>query len=165
MDRRKFLTSTSCAGLALTAIGAGATGATAETKKRTGRTGMAPAPDTFALNELTIGALQENMRSGRMTSRSITALYLKRIAAIDANGIRLNAVIEVNPDALAIADAMDRERKAGTVRGPLHGIPVLVKDNIDTAVLVHINPVRIIVQTVQIIRRTIPNTGIRRKFS
>ncbi len=130
MDRRIFLTTTSCAGLALTAIGAGTAGAEAQTKKRAVR--PKPATETFTLNELTIGALQEHMRKGTMTSRSITALYLKRIEAIDANGIRLNAVIEVNPDALAIADSMDKERKTGAVRGPLHGIPVLIKDNINT---------------------------------
>ena len=72
------------------------------------------------------------MQQGVYTSRSITELYLKRIEQIDKAGPGLHAVIEVNPDALAIADQMDKERKAGTVRGPMHGIPVLVKDNIDT---------------------------------
>jgi amidase len=72
------------------------------------------------------------MQSGKHTARSITELYLKRIEAIDKNGSKLNSVIELNPDALSIADAMDKERKAGKLRGPLHGIPVLVKDNINT---------------------------------
>jgi amidase len=77
--------------------------------------------------------LQQQMESGAQTARSITQLYLDRIAAIDAQGPSLKSVIEVNPDALAIADALDQERKSGKVRGPLHGIPVLIKDNIDTA--------------------------------
>jgi len=80
--------------------------------------------------EATIDDLGKQMASGAKTSRAITAAYLARIAAIDP---QLHAVIEANPDALAIADALDAERKAGKVRGPLHGIPVLVKDNIDSA--------------------------------
>ena len=88
--------------------------------------------DDFALNEITIDELQEHMQSGKYSSRSVTELYLKRIDAIDKTGLKLNAVIEVNPDALHIADTMDSERKAGKIRGPLHGIPVLIKDNIDT---------------------------------
>ena len=86
----------------------------------------------FVLDEVTIDVLQEKMRKGEWTSRSITELYLKRIAQVDIKGPALHAVIELNPDALAIADERDRERKEGKVRGPLHGIPVLVKDNIDT---------------------------------
>ena len=73
------------------------------------------------------------MQNGQYTSRAITQMYLDRIEAIDKNGPKLNAVIEINPDALTIADAMDQERKDGKIRGPLHGIPVLIKDNIDTA--------------------------------
>jgi len=73
------------------------------------------------------------MKSGVYTSRSITQLYLDRIEKIDRSGPHINAIIELNPDALAIADAMDAERKAGKIRGPLHGIPVLIKDNINTA--------------------------------
>ncbi|GAB3552507.1 amidase [Spirosoma fluminis] len=88
--------------------------------------------DTFALSELTVSDLQKKMQSGEYTSEEITQLYLDRIEAIDKKGPGLNAVIEVNPDALKIAKAMDEERKAGKVRGPMHGIPVLVKDNIDT---------------------------------
>src|ERR1041385_2419579 len=87
----------------------------------------------FELEEATIDDLQKWMASGRMTSRSITQLYLNRIAALDRKGPSLHHVIEVNPDALSIAAALDRERKAGRVRGPLHGIPILLKDNIDTA--------------------------------
>lgn len=73
------------------------------------------------------------MERGTYTSAQITQLYLDRIEAIDRNGPGLNAVIELNPDALPIAQQLDEERKAGQVRGPLHGIPVMIKDNIDTA--------------------------------
>jgi amidase len=87
----------------------------------------------FELEEATIADLQTGMAAGRMTARSITQLYLNRIAELDRKGPTLRHVIEVNPDALSIADALDQERKAGRVRGPLHGIPILIKDNIDTA--------------------------------
>ena len=90
------------------------------------------APDSFAYNELTVAQLQQRMQRGELTSHTLTAAYLRRIAAIDAAGPQLHAVIERNRDALSIAKAMDDERKAGKVRGPLHGIPVLIKDNIDT---------------------------------
>jgi amidase len=84
-------------------------------------------------DEITIEELQNAMDSGELTSRSIVEHYLERIKAIDAGGPTLKSVIEVNPDALEIADACDKERKKTVVRGPLHGIPVLIKDNIDTA--------------------------------
>src|SRR5690349_23146374 len=87
----------------------------------------------FELEEATLDDLQKWMASGRMTSRSITQLYLNRIAALDRKGPSLHHVIELNPDALAIAASLDKARRAGHVRGPLHGIPVLVKDNLDTA--------------------------------
>jgi amidase len=87
----------------------------------------------FDVVEASIAELQEAMTSGRVTSKQLTSLYLARIKAIDKAGPKLNAVIEVNPDALAIADALDRERKAKGPRGPLHGVPVLIKDNIATA--------------------------------
>src|SRR3954467_4226264 len=94
---------------------------------------MAQSTSNPELEEITIGELQDGMSSGRWTARAIAERYLGRIDAIDKRGPAINAVIELNPDALAIADAMDRERKAGHIRGPLHGIPVLIKDNIDTA--------------------------------
>lgn len=91
------------------------------------------AEPAFPFAEATIDGLQARMAAGTLTARELTAAYLKRIARIDKGGPKLNAVIELNPDALAIADQLDAERKAGRVRGPLHGIPVLIKDNIDTA--------------------------------
>src|SRR3981081_4013120 len=87
----------------------------------------------FALEETTLADLQSAMASGRMTARSITQQYMDRIQALDRTGPTLRAILEINPDALSIADTLDRERKAGKVRGPLHGIPILIKDNIDTA--------------------------------
>src|SRR3954454_9339184 len=93
----------------------------------------APVPAPFPLEEATASQLQEWMTSGRYTARQIAEMYLGRIEVIDRHGPTLRSVIELNPDALAIADALDAERKAKGVRGPLHGIPVLIKDNIDTA--------------------------------
>jgi amidase len=86
----------------------------------------------FALHEITIEQLQRKMQEGEYTSKKIVELYLERIAAVDKSGPKLNSVIEVNPDAVSIAEALDEERKQGKVRGPLHGIPILIKDNIDT---------------------------------
>ena len=88
--------------------------------------------DPFELEEITVAQLQDGMRSGRFTARALAEAYLARIAALDRAGPTLRQVLETNPDALSIADALDAERKAGRVRGPLHGIPVLLKDNIDT---------------------------------
>jgi amidase len=92
----------------------------------------APDYETFALHEATVDSLQEGLRTGRLTARSITELYLARIEALNRKGPELRAIIETNPDALQIADQLDAERKAGKLRGPLHGIPVALKDNIDT---------------------------------
>jgi amidase len=90
-------------------------------------------PQAFTLEEATIAGLQEMMETGRMTSEKLVSLYLKRIEEIDHGGPGLNSVIEVNPDALGIARDLDRERKEKGPRGPLHGVPVVIKDNIDTA--------------------------------
>ncbi|HEV3236049.1 MAG TPA: amidase [Gemmataceae bacterium] len=89
--------------------------------------------EPFELDEMTIADLQEGMKSGKQSARSLAEKYLARIDAIDRKGPALNSVIETNPDALDIADALDKERKAKGPRGPLHGIPLLIKDNIDTA--------------------------------
>src|SRR6267378_8354690 len=86
----------------------------------------------FALEETTIAQLQDGMKAGRLTARRVTQAYLDRIAALDRQGPTLRAVLETNPDALATAEALDGERHRGKVRGPLHGIPVIVKDNIET---------------------------------
>ncbi len=91
-----------------------------------------PAAAALDLSEFDIQALQQKMRDGSLTSRRITQWYVDRIAEIDDAGPTLNSVIAVNPDALTNADALDAERRAGQVRSPLHGIPILLKDNIDT---------------------------------
>jgi amidase len=85
------------------------------------------------VEELTVADLQAAMTARQLTARQLAEMYLARIEALDRNGPRLNSVIEVNPEALTIADARDRERADGDFRGPLHGISVLLKDNIDTA--------------------------------
>ena len=127
MNRRKFIK----AGTVSSLIG------TAFPAQFLEKTGHESAPesiaDVFELNELTIDQLQQKMEKAEYTSKKITALYLKRIKAIDQSGFSLKAVIEINPDALLIAEALDKERKDGKIRSPLHGIPVLIKDNIDTA--------------------------------
>ena len=100
------------------------------------RAGAPPKPiqvSAFELDEVTIAQLQERMTSGKYTARALAEAYLGRIKEVDASGPAVNSVIETNPDALEIADAMDRERKEKGPRGPMHGIPVVIKDNIDTA--------------------------------
>ena len=87
----------------------------------------------FELDEITIPELQDGMKSGRFTAQALAEKYLERIDSLDKRGPAVNAVIEINPDALSIARDLDRERKAKGPRGPLHGVPVLIKDNIDTA--------------------------------
>ena len=89
-----------------------------------------PAP--FELDELTITELQQGMQSGKYSSRELVEKYSDRISDIDKKGPALASVIEMNPDAEQIAAALDRERKERGPRGPLHGIPILIKDNIDT---------------------------------
>jgi amidase len=135
MDRRKFIKRGSVAGLAAGTLISSCKlpshkeePTAAELKSTTGDT----SPTGFELNEVTVDDLQEMMKNGNHSSRSITELYLKRIDAVDKNGPKINSVIELNPDALAMADAMDSERRSGKLRGPLHGIPILIKDNINT---------------------------------
>jgi amidase len=100
--------------------------------------GAAPEIKAFELDEVTITELQDGMKSGRFTAQSLAEKYLARIDEIDKpdsdkRSPAVNAIIELNPDALSIADALDQERRVKGPRGPLHGIPVLIKDNIDTA--------------------------------
>jgi len=89
--------------------------------------------NAFELDEATVTDLQARMKSGELTARSLAEKYLSRIDEIDKRGPAINAIIELNPDALAIAEGLDKERHDKGPRGPLHGIPVLIKDNIDTA--------------------------------
>lgn len=135
MDRRSFVAT----GLA---TGAAAAGRLTAQPLHTGQpftVDRSPADpqSSFALEELTVAQLQEGMRSGRWTARALAEQYLARIEALDRRGPTLGAILEQNPDALAIADRMDAERRARGPRGPLHGIPVLIKDNIDTADRMH----------------------------
>jgi amidase len=122
MDRREFLQSTVLAG-AVRALPGGPGGA--------GPASGSQVPG-FELDEATITTLSEGMSSGRWTARGITEQYLARIAAVDRAGPTLRSVLEINSEALAIADQLDAERRASGPRGVLHGIPVLVKDNLDT---------------------------------
>src|SRR4051812_9461333 len=120
MQRRNFLKTGSLAGLSLsTLVAASCSQPSAETKSDA----AGNIADDFELNEATISDLQKKMKSGTHTSRALTELYLKRIEAIDKGGPKLNSVIELNKSALDMADTLDKERKAGKIRGPLHGIP------------------------------------------
>ena len=122
MNRRSFVTCGAAAGVAGLA-GRGAPVTSAEPV-------VVP---PFELDEVTVADLQKRMAAGETSARRLAEAYLGRIAALDRQGPELRSVIETNPEALAIADALDAERKAKGPRGPLHGIPVLVKDNVDTA--------------------------------
>ena len=135
MHRRNFLKTGSLAGLTISTLVAASCSQPAEEKKIDDA--ASNKDDLFELSEVTISFLQQKMRAKEYTSRLITELYLKRIDKIDKNGPKLNSVIELNKDALNIADAMDKERANGKVRGPLHGIPVLIKDNINTGDNMH----------------------------
>jgi amidase len=114
-------------------VGTVAAGATLTRQRGTAVPRAAQRPGAFALEDVPIAALQEWMASGRTTARRLVDQYATRIAALDQRGPRLGHVLQINPDARAIADQMDAERRAGRLRGPLHGIPVLIKDNIATA--------------------------------
>ena len=132
MHRRNFLKTGSIAGLALGTMVASPVEAASQESRLSGITNA-----DFILKEVTIDELQAKMKSGALSSHAITKLYLKRIDEIDKNGPKLNAVIELNRDALSIADTLDKERLAGKLRGALHGIPVLIKDNINTGDSMH----------------------------
>lgn len=129
MNRRRFLGYSALGGAALLTgpIGCGpAEGPDTSAGRST------PGHQDFELHEATVADLQEGMESGRLTARSITESYLERIEALDGQGPELRSMIETNPDALAIADELDAERQGNGPRGPLHGIPIAIKDNIDT---------------------------------
>lgn len=130
MKRRTFLTTTTLASVGLTTLlfeGCNNSKKDIEDKKV-----AIDAAEVFVLDEETIGSLGEKLDSGMYSSEELVELYLKRIENIDKNGPKLNAIIEINPDAFSIAKQMDNERKARKNRGPLHGIPIVIKDNIDT---------------------------------
>jgi len=140
MDRRKFLRNGSLAGLSLSSLKLTPKSeeaqknrdSTEENESTPEKTPQETAATDFPILEATITDLQQKMQTGEYTSQSITKLYLKRIAEIDKKGPALNAVIEINPDALSIAEQRDVQRRSGRILGPLHGIPVLIKDNIDS---------------------------------
>jgi amidase len=127
MKRRQFL-ETSALGCALAISRPVSLLANNETTTR-----LPTSPKDFELEEITFAELQAGMQSGKWTARSLVKKYLDRIDEIDKHGPTLNSVIEINPDAMSIAESLDRERKEKGARGPLHGVPILIKDNIDTA--------------------------------
>jgi amidase len=132
MQRRQFLQQSTQAAVASALLPLAASAAPAALPATPEANALALGTAPFALSELTVTDLQAQLKSGKVSSRALCQQYLARIAAVDKAGPRLNSVIELNPDALNIADGLDKERKAGKLRGPLHGIPVLIKDNIDT---------------------------------
>ena len=129
MKRKNFIANSTLLGLSVTALALDACKQT-QVKDKSETTAQ-KSTDDFELNELTIDELQQMMKDGKHTARSLMEIYLKRIAVLDKE--KLHAVLELNPDGLAEADKLDEERKNGKLRGPLHGIPVLIKDNINTA--------------------------------
>jgi amidase len=136
LDRRAFLSRAAVLGAAASAgVGwAPRTGGSRGPATTTGAPiGPPRATAPFELEEITVAELQTGMASGRYTAKRVVELYLERIAAMDRAGASLGSIIETNPEALALAEALDRERAAKGARGPLHGVPVLLKDNIDTA--------------------------------
>jgi len=126
--RRRFLQTSLFGG-----VGAAILPALAGARELTDGSTSASQVRPFELDEVTIADLQAGMSSGKFSSRAITEKYLARIEEIDRGGPAVNSVLEINPEAHAIAESLDRERQEKKARGPLHGIPVLIKDNIDTA--------------------------------
>src|SRR6185369_4990366 len=130
MKRRKFLktTTATCALAIVTPV------VTPVANASTTSSNEKPEPPrAFELDEMTIQQLQQGMQSGKFSARSLVEKYVDRINEIDKRGPAINSVIELNPEAESVAARLDQERKGGQVRGPLHGIPILIKDNIDTA--------------------------------
>jgi amidase len=126
MNRRTFVRNSVIGGVGL------ATVRVSPTEASPNNSSAAVPPPAFELDELTIAELQNGMVSGKFTAHSLAGKYLDRIDDLDKHGPAINSVIELNPEALAIAADLDKERRAKGPRGPLHGIPVLIKDNIDT---------------------------------
>ena len=131
MNRRNFLRNSSLAGITLSAAGLSSFSKDVANPHPL-KAGYRHELDDFALLETTIDVLQQKLQNGELTSARITGMYLDRISAIDKKGPSLNAIIEINPDALDMAVSLDIERKAGKLRSSLHGIPILIKDNINT---------------------------------
>ncbi|CAM4097573.1 amidase [Flavobacterium weaverense] len=130
MKRRDFLTTTTLASAGLTSfLVSGCEGLNKSDQPNSN----VESDLNFELDEETIISLTQKLDSGKYTSEQLVKLYLNRIEQIDAKGAKLNSVIEINPDALSIAKAMGSEINLGKKRGPLHGLPILIKDNIDTA--------------------------------
>jgi amidase len=134
MDRRKFLSNSlgTVSGLPLAVGGLQWANDSQDGGKLPGPHTVPEQEPLLELEELTVVELQNKMQNGEQTAVSITRAYLARIEKIDRNGPTLNSIIELNPDALHIAEGLDKERKEGKIRGSLHGIPILVKDNINT---------------------------------
>jgi len=136
MDRRNFLQASAIAGAGILATSA-LTSCDTDINEYN-EEGF----DTFSafeLNEITVAELQEKMNSGEYSARSLVEMYTARINEMDKNGAKLNAILELNPDALSIADKLDAERVDGKIRSALHGIPILIKGNIDTGDKMHTN--------------------------
>jgi len=130
IDRRRFIGTTALGG---TALAIGPTACLSSESSDSSSSGNESSVQSFELDEVTVDELQQSMASGERSARSITELYLSRIDALDRQGPELRSVIETNPDALKIADELDDERRSNGPRGPLHGIPIAIKDNIDTS--------------------------------
>ena len=128
INRRRFLGTTALGGAGLAIAPTACAPAGPADEASNGSIQIEP----FELDEVTVAQLQESMESGERTARSVVELYLGRIEAMDRQGPELRSIIETNPDALQIADELDAERRSNGPRGPLHGIPVAIKDNIDT---------------------------------
>ncbi|MDQ3453834.1 MAG: amidase [Actinomycetota bacterium] len=132
-SRRSFIAKTAAAAAGAALAG---TGGVAGAKARPGPDGRSRGPH-HALEEATIAELGEQMASGQLSARRLTMAYLQRIRQLDEHGPQLNSILTINPRALEIAELRDAERKAGKARGPLHGIPIVLKDNIDTLDRMH----------------------------